>query len=210
MSEPISSGELYIVAAPSGAGKTSLVRALLKDHPDVGVSVSHTTRQRRPDETDGMNYHFVTEAAFQDMISAGEFLEHALVFGHHYGTSLAEVERIRQAGQHVVLEIDWQGGQQVRASHQCKSIFILPPSMHVLRERLTSRAQDNADTIARRMAEAVNEISHYHEFDYLVINDNFDLALAQLTEVIEGRGDEFSMQQQQGRHQELISSLIKA
>jgi len=202
------SGALFIVSAPSGAGKTSLVRALIADHPDVGVAVSHTTRPIRPGETDGENYQFISPSQFEAKIKAGDFLEYALVFGNYYGTSRAEVNRIQAAGQHVVLEIDWQGAELIRADHQCQSIFILPPSLDVLHKRLTKRAQDKPETIARRTAEAVNEMSHYHEFNYLIVNDDFDTALSELTAIIEGNGELLQMAVQQARFEKLIISLL--
>lgn len=182
MSHP---GTLYTVSAPSGAGKTSLVAALLERCEDLQVSVSHTTRDQRPGETDGVNYHFVTEAAFSEMLERAEFLEHARVFGNLYGTSQRWVEDQLARGTDVILEIDWQGAKQVRhlLPDTC-SIFILPPSRLTLLQRLTARGQDDAAIINARMAEAVEEMSHYVESDFVVVNDNFDQALAQLQAIV--------------------------
>ncbi len=174
-------GTLYIIAAPSGAGKTSLVKKLLEITPEVEVSVSHTTRPQRPGEQDGVDYYFVEPAVFQALIEEGVFLEHAQVFDYQYGTSRhAVLERLR-AGVDVILEIDWQGARQVCAHIPgARTIFILPPSREALRQRLKQRGQDDDAVIARRMAAASSEMSHYHEFDYIVINDNFPAALEAL------------------------------
>ncbi|MCB1921045.1 MAG: guanylate kinase [Candidatus Competibacteraceae bacterium] len=178
-------GTLYIVAAPSGAGKTSLVKRLVETTPGVAVSVSHTTRPPRPGERDGEHYHFVTPATFEAMIAQGAFLEHAQVFGNRYGTSRDAVHTQRQAGLDVILEIDWQGARQVRERlPDSPGIFILPPSREALRQRLTGRAQDQAEVIERRMAAALDELSHYAEFDYLVINDDFTTALDALRAIL--------------------------
>ena len=178
-------GTLYTVSAPSGAGKTSLVAALIERCEGIRVSVSHTTRPMRPGETDGVNYHFIDETTFQGMLERTEFLEHARVFGNLYGTSRLAVEQELAGGTDVILEIDWQGARQVKAllPMTC-SIFIMPPSRATLEQRLQSRGQDDADVIARRMAEAVEEMSHYEDGDYLVVNDDFDTALDQLEAII--------------------------
>ena len=178
-------GTLFIVSAPSGAGKTSLVRALTERDPLLRISVSHTTRARREGEVDGDHYHFVDGATFQRMIGAGEFLEHAQVFGNHYGTSRAAVQAELDAGRDVILEIDWQGARQVR-SHMpgCVGVFVLPPSLAMLRQRLESRAQDDPGTIERRMNAAVEELRHHDEYDFLVVNDRFEQALAELSAVV--------------------------
>ena len=178
-------GTLYIVSAPSGAGKTSLVKALLKLMEGISVSVSHTTRAKRPGEEDGVNYHFVDTATFTAMIEEGAFLEHAQVFDNYYGTSEPSVIDQLASGQDVILEIDWQGAQQVRKRFpDAVGIFILPPSKTALRERLTDRGQDDEATIDRRMRDAESEMSHYHEFDYVVVNDQFDVALAELQAIV--------------------------
>jgi guanylate kinase len=178
-------GTLYTVSAPSGAGKTSLVNALLARHPDLRVSVSHTTRAMRPGEVDGVNYHFVNEATFLAMLDRAEFLEHARVFGNLYGTSQIWVEEQLQAGTDVILEIDWQGAQQVKhLLPDTRAIFILPPSRETLEQRLNARGQDDPAVIEARMAEAVEEMSHYVESDFLVVNREFDTALAELEAII--------------------------
>ncbi len=182
-------GTLFTVSAPSGAGKTSLVEALLQRRQNIQVSVSHTTRPIRPGETDGINYHFVTEPVFLAMLERTEFLEHARVFGNLYGTSQLWVEKQLANGIDVILEIDWQGAEQVkRLMPHSRSIFILPPSRATLEQRLTSRGQDDSDTIQNRMSEAVEEMSHYIESDYLVINSDFDLALVELDAIVHSQG----------------------
>ncbi len=178
-------GTLYTISAPSGAGKTSLVKALIDNTEGLRVSVSHTTRPIRPAEQDGVNYHFVTEALFSDMLEQAAFLEHARVFGNLYGTSQAWVEEQLAAGIDVILEIDWQGAAQVkRLLPETRAIFILPPSREALEQRLNHRGQDEPDTIAARMALAVEEMSHYVESDYLVVNNDFDVALAELQAIV--------------------------
>jgi len=180
-----STGTLYTVSAPSGAGKTSLVNALIQRCPDVCVSVSHTTRSKRPGEVDGVNYHFVAEKTFLAMLERAEFLEHARVFDNLYGTSTTWVNQRLQGGCDVILEIDWQGAAQVRRQlPQTRAIFILPPSRDTLVQRLTARGQDDELTIARRMEKAVEEMSHYVESDYLLVNRDFDEALAQLEAIV--------------------------
>lgn len=180
-----SSGTLYTVSAPSGAGKTSLVNALVADDRDLRVSVSHTTRPMRPGEQDGVNYHFVDEQAFRKMLERAEFLEHAQVFGNLYGTSQAWVEQQLAVGTDVILEIDWQGARQVkRIMPATVAIFILPPSRETLTQRLTTRGQDDDEIIAARMAEAVEEMSHYVESDFVVVNSDFAQALGELRSII--------------------------
>lgn len=202
-----SSGDLYVVSAPSGAGKTSLVAALRSSEPRLHVSVSHTTRPRRSDESDGVNYHFVSEEDFVTMIDADAFLEHARVFDCHYGTARDSVQKYLEAGEDVILEIDWQGASQVRQRHpDCIGIFILPPSRASLAARLAGRAQDSDEVIARRMRDAVGEMSHCGEFDYLVINDDFEVALADLRSII--RSCRLRRERQSALHQELIASLL--
>ncbi len=175
------SGNLYIVSAPSGAGKTSLVKALLDADENLRVATSYTTRDCRPGEVDGVNYHFVSQTQFQQMVDEAEFVEHAEVFGNHYGTSQKQIEGLLSAGSDVILEIDWQGAQQIRKMMpDAQSIFILPPSRDALSERLQNRGQDEQSVIDARMAASVDEISHYVEFDYIVVNDDFSVALEQL------------------------------
>ena len=179
--DPGGQGILFIVSAPSGAGKTSLVADLLKRDPAVVVSISHTTRAKRPKEKQGVNYHFVGAQEFGEMVTANAFLEHAEVFGNAYGTSIAAVRAQLQTGSDVVLEIDWQGAAQIRASHpEAVSIFIVPPSQAALRARLNNRAQDDPAVIETRLAEARTDMAHYAEFDYLVINDAFEEAANEL------------------------------
>jgi len=178
-------GTLYTVSAPSGAGKTSLVAALIEANQNLTVSVSHTTRPMRPGEKDGVNYHFVDRDTFQAMLERSEFLEQAEVFGNLYGTSQLWVEEQLAAGVDVILEIDWQGAQQVkRLMPDTRAIFILPPSRDTLRERLTSRGQDDDTVIQRRMEQAEQEMSHYIESDFLVLNGDFDTALGELQSII--------------------------
>jgi guanylate kinase len=178
-------GSLFIIAAPSGGGKTSLVNALLNQDSRLVLSVSHTTRAARPGEIDGRHYHFIDEAEYQQMVENGDFMEHARVFDHHYGTNRNSVALQLKQGRDVILEIDWQGARQVRTVFQeCCSIFIIPPSLEDLRKRLTGRGQDSAKVIQRRMRDAQAEISHWAEFDYLVVNDNFDMALEELRAII--------------------------
>lgn len=178
-------GSLFVIAAPSGAGKTSLVRALLGRLDRIGVSISHTTRPQRPGETDGVNYFFTDRAHFQALINAGEFLEQAEVFGNLYGTSKTWVEQTLASGRDVILEIDWQGAEQIRRLlPETIGIFILPPSLPVLRERLVGRSTDAPEVIERRLAQAATDMTHYVEFDYVVINDDFERALAELLAVV--------------------------
>jgi guanylate kinase len=182
-------GRLIVISAPSGAGKTSLVKKLLEDDPRLELSISHTTRKRRPTEAEGREYHFVTVDQFKQLEARGEFLEHAQVFDNFYGTSRAFVEARLAAGRDVVLEIDWQGARQVRARMpQCMSIFVLPPSRAALAERLARRATDSAQVIARRLADAATDMSHYDEFDYVVVNDDFAQAVADLKRIVAGEG----------------------
>jgi guanylate kinase len=178
-------GLLLIVSAPSGAGKTSLVSALLERDFRLAVSVSHTTRKRRTKEHDGANYHFVDEQTFAALVADQAFLEHASVFGHRYGTSRAAVTREMASGRDVILEIDYQGARQIRANYpSARSIFILPPSQTALAARLTGRGQDDLDEIRQRLTMARQEMSHYDEFDYVVVNDEFNAALADLQAIV--------------------------
>jgi len=188
-------GTLYIISAPSGAGKTSLVKALLESTDDIMVSVSHTTRGMRPGEVDGKDYHFTSVETFRSMIGDNAFLEHAQVFDNFYGTSRSSALDMMAKGVDVILEIDWQGAQQVRQKMpEAVSIFILPPSREELERRLRGRGTDADEVIARRLGEAVTEMSHYHEFDYLVFNDDFDTALAELRAIVIGRRQRASVQ----------------
>ena len=178
-------GTLFIISAPSGAGKTSLVNEILGRMENIQASISHTTRDCRHGEQDGINYHFVDHDLFLNMIDENAFLEHAQVFGNYYGTSEQWVRATLAAGTDVILEIDWQGAEQVRRKfNESKSIFILPPSKKALRERLNGRGQDDADVIAKRIAAATEEMSHYVEADYLVINDDFEVASSELNAII--------------------------
>jgi guanylate kinase len=183
-------GRLIVISAPSGAGKTSLVKALLARRPDLRLSVSHTTRKRRPTEAEGREYQFVSAPEFERLVAQGEFLEHARVFDNFYGTSRAYVEQQLAAGHDVLLEIDWQGARQVRsAMPQCVSVFVLPPARDALAQRLARRATDSAEVIARRLADAAADMSHYGEFDYVVVNDDFEQAVAELERIIAGHGE---------------------
>lgn len=205
-------GSLFLISAPSGAGKTSLVNAALKaaEHDRENrlcVSVSYTTRPKRPGEQDGVNYHFITPAQFQAMQEAGDFLESALVYGNLYGTSKSWVEERLRGGWHVILEIDWQGAEQIkRLLPQAVSVFILPPSLETLRKRLQDRAQDEPEVIAKRMAEAISDLSHYRLADYLVINDNFDQAVSVLLAIFGGEYQPTAIEK--ARQQTLIENLL--
>ncbi len=200
-------GTLYIIAAPSGGGKTSLVRRLLETTPGVEQSVSHTTRPRRPGEQDGVHYHFVDDAGFQDLVDRGVFLEYADVFGNRYGTSRDAVLERLELGADVVLEIDWQGARQVRSRIPgCRSVFLLPPSLEALRNRLKARGQDDPVVIERRMKAAVAEISHYQEFDDLIVNDDFDAALDALRSIFVANRQRREIQIL--RQRELIRGLL--
>jgi guanylate kinase len=180
--------DLFILSAASGTGKTSLARALVDQLPGVALSISHTTRAPRPGERHGEHYYFVTPEAFQAMIDRGEFLEHAEVFGNRYGTSRTAAENLLARGKRVIFDIDWQGARSVkRVWPQATSIFLLPPSRNALEQRLRGRGQDEPDVIARRMQAAVDEMRHHDEFDYVVVNDDFDLALADLEAILNGR-----------------------
>jgi guanylate kinase len=200
-------GTLYTVSAPSGAGKTSLVAALVKSNPEVCVSVSHTTRPMRPGEIEGVNYHFIDHATFEKMLSEAAFLEHARVFSNLYGTSQQWVIDTLKQGIDVILEIDWQGAQQVRKlMPETVSLFILPPSLACLRQRLTGRGQDDVSVIDARMSEAISEMSHYVEADYLIINDDFTTALAQLQALISSQHLRLSRQVE--RYKDLLTDLL--
>lgn len=181
-------GKVFILSAPSGAGKTTLAKALAVALPNVAISVSHTTRAKRPGEQEGVDYVFVSESEFMAAVASGEFLEHAQVFDNHYGTSRTDVERLLQQGKNVILDIDWQGARAVKeAMPQAKSIFILPPSREALAKRLAGRGQDSKAVIERRMRAAISEMEHSKEFDYQVVNDDFAAALADLKAIIGGK-----------------------
>lgn len=198
-------GTLFIISAPSGAGKTSLVSEILMRMDNIQASISHTTRAARTGEVDGVNYHFVSQQVFQSMVTENAFLEHAQVFGNFYGTSEQWVQDTLNAGIDVILEIDWQGAEQVRQQFaQSKSIFILPPSKQALVDRLNERGQDDVEVINKRVAAATEEMSHYIEADYLVINDNFDLALEQLKSIISAQRCKMPVQ----GHEKLLSDLL--
>jgi len=200
-------GTLYIVSAPSGAGKTTLVGALLKNMPDIKASISHTTRPMRPGEKEGVNYHFVSEEMFLSLINKEAFLEHAQVFNHFYGTSKEWVEKTLSGGIDVILEIDWQGAEQIRdLIPESKSIFILPPSLEALEERLIKRGQDDPTVIKRRLAAAKEEISHYMTADYLLINDGFDETLVEFNSII--LHERLKLQSQKQKNLNLLNSLL--
>jgi guanylate kinase len=197
-------GALFIVSSPSGGGKTSLVRALVEAEPEVRLSVSYTTRAARPGEVDGRDYHFVTAPVFERMLEAGEFLESAVIYGNRYGTSQKWIERERAEGRDVLLEIDWQGAQQVRRlMRQVVSIFILPPSPEVLESRLRSRGQDSEEVVARRLAAARHEIAHVSEYEYVIINEDFNRAAQDLRSVI--RAERLKLSRQLARNLNLIN-----
>ena len=199
---------LYIIAAPSGAGKTSLVKAVVDATPGLAVSVSHTTRPIRPGEQQDVHYHFVDQDTFQSMISVGAFMEHAKVFDNYYGTSVSAVQDKLQRGVDVILEIDWQGASQVKVQiPDCISIFILPPSRATLDQRLRARGQDGEDVIARRMRDAVNEMGHYAEFDYLIVNDDFDTARKDVQAIIRAR--RLGIKAQAVRLHSLLEQLLR-
>ncbi len=203
------SGSLFVVAAASGTGKTSLVRALVEGLEGIGVSISHTTRPMRPGEVDGVNYHFTAREEFVRLIGEGAFLEHAEVFDNLYGTSRDWVVSELQQDRDVILEIDWQGAAQIRRLLPgAVSIFILPPSLEALRSRLDHRGQDSEEVIAHRLREAQGDISHYGEFDYLVVNDDFNAALADLKAVV--RASRLSCRSQSVRQEQLIQKLLNA
>jgi guanylate kinase len=200
------SGNLFIVTAPSGAGKTSMVRALLAADANVQLSISYTTRAMRPGEVDGRDYHFVSREQFQQMLGEGEFLESAEVYGNYYGTSQTWINQVMQSGRDILLEIDWQGAAQVRRIFPAAiGVFILPPSLEALQQRLQGRGQDSAEVIARRMEAAREDISHVGEFDYAIINDSFDVAVDDLRAVF--RAERLRIDRQLARHHDLIKLL---
>jgi guanylate kinase len=184
-------GRLFVITAPSGAGKTSLVRALMEREPSLRFSISYTTRPQRPTETAGHDYFFVTRDEFEAMVTRGEFLEHARVFDNQYGTARAQVEASLRSGRDLILEIDWQGAQQIRrAMPESVSIFILPPSRYELERRLRGRGTDSEDVIQRRLRDAASDMTHWNEFDFVVVNDVFERALDDLLGVVRGTGAE--------------------
>ena len=201
-------GNLFILSAPSGAGKSSLITALLKKHADMKVSVSHTTRDPRPGEENAVHYHFVSADEFKALIAKDDFFEWAKVFDNYYGTSKQAIESQLDAGIDVFLDIDWQGAQQVRKiMPSVQTIFILPPSKEELEQRLNNRGQDSAEVIAGRMAQAQSETSHYNEYDFVVVNDEFDTALSDIETIV--MAQRLTLKAQQNRHQNLLSSLLK-
>jgi len=205
----MSLGTLYIISAPSGAGKTSLVKALLERLSGVVVSVSHTTRAPRPGEQDGVDYHFINKVEFERLLESGEFLEHAQVFDNYYGTRRATVLERLEADEDVILEIDWQGARQVsEAFPQAVKIFILPPSREALQQRLMSRGQDSDQVISRRMADAINEMRPYEEYHYLIFNDEFDVALAELEALFRAR--RLRNDAQQRRYHSELKGLLES
>lgn len=199
-------GNLYVIAAPSGTGKTTLVKALVESVPGLTVSISHTTRPKRPNETEGVNYYFISKNEFETMISQGDFLEHAVIFDHLYGTSKRWVEQTLSNGMDVILEIDWQGHHQIKQLFsEAISIFILPPSLQDLEERLCKRNQDQLEVIKKRLEDVHTTLLHLYDFDYLVINDDFMHALHELKIIVEaGR---LLQKRQAGKHNKLIKSL---
>jgi guanylate kinase len=200
-------GKLFVIAAPSGAGKTSLVRALMQRRPTLRFSISYTTRAQRPNERDGHDYFFVDKPQFERMVAAGDFLEHARVFDNYYGTSRSQVERILDASQDVLLEIDWQGAQQIRRTlPECRSIFVLPPSRAALEQRLRGRGTDSDEVIARRLRDSLADLSHWSEFDYIVVNDDFDRATAELEAIVTGQGEH--LRRDRAELRELLARLL--
>jgi len=204
----LNKSKLFVIAAPSGGGKTSLIAALLKRDDRVSLSISHTTRPPRPGEIDGVHYHFVDETAFLKLVEQAAFLEHARVYDHWYGTSRESVRQRLENGYDVLLDIDWQGARQIKQNFpDCCTIFILPPSLETLRERLSKRAQDSEEVIDRRMRAARAELSHGGEFDFLIVNDDFDHALADLHAII--RDGRLHPDEQLERNHDLLAELLK-
>jgi guanylate kinase len=205
----MTAGVLFIVSAPSGAGKTSLLRALVPSDPRLRLSISHTTRPARPGEQDGVHYHFVDRARFEAMAAAGEFLEHARVFDNLYGTAERSVRDLLEDDFDVVLEIDWQGARQVRTRFpEAVSVFVVPPSVEALRERLGGRGQDSPEVIERRMRDARSELSHFAEYDYLVVNDLFEVALADLRALV--TAERLRLPRQQARLGAALEAMLRA
>lgn len=202
-------GNLFIVAAPSGGGKTSLIKHLVQTLTGIEVSISHTTRDRRATEVDGEDYFFITDSAFQKMVDEHAFVEHAHVFHHSYGTSIAQIKDKLSKGIDVVLDIDWQGAQQIkRVFADAVGIFILPPSLDVLNQRLLDRQRDDDEIISSRMEQARDEISHYHEFDYLIVNDSFRQAALELQAIVMAQRQRLARQCMQQR--KLLSFLLSS
>lgn len=202
-------GNLYIVAAPSGGGKTSLVRELVRSLDQIEVSISHTTRSMRPGEVDGVDYFFVSEMKFLDMVNEDAFIEHARVFNHLYGTSSNQIKQRLAQGIDVVLDIDWQGAEQIRRLFpKSISVFIIPPSLDILKERLMKRRQDNDDIISERMIKAQDELSHYPEFDYLIVNDDFAKACHELQSIVIAQ--RLKMERQVNKQTKLLSFLLSS
>src|SRR4030095_1051948 len=200
-------GKLFVIAAPSGAGKTSLVRALMERRPALRFSISYTTRKQRPTERDGHDYFFVDKPQFERMVAAGEFLEHARVFDNYSGTSPAPAEQLLDQGQDVLLEIDWQGAQQIRrALPECRSIFVLPPSREALEQRLRARGTDSDEVIARRLRDSFADLQHWKEVDSFVVNDDFTHAAAELEAIVTGQGEH--LRRNRADLQGLIAKLL--
>ena len=203
------SGNLFIVAAPSGGGKTSLVKKLIESLEHIAVSISHTTRKKRPAEVDGVDYFFVDESTFMHMVEDGAFIEHARVFNHFYGTSSEQITARLRAGIDIVLDIDWQGAEQIRhAFPNAVSIFVIPPSVEVLRQRLLDRQQDDKQVIKNRMQSAYDELSHYAEFDYLIVNDDFSKAAEELKAIVVAQ--RLSIERQAEQQRKLLSFLLSS
>jgi guanylate kinase len=200
-------GKLFVIAAPSGAGKTSLVRALMQLRPALRFSISYTTRQQRPNERHSHDYFFVDKSEFERMVAAGDFLEHARVFDNYYGTSRKQVEQLLDESHDVLLEIDWQGAQQIRrALPECRSIFVLPPSRAALEQRLRGRGTDSDEVIARRLRDSLADLSHWNEFDYIVVNDDFDRATQELQAIVTGQGEH--LRRERAELRELLARLL--
>jgi guanylate kinase len=200
-------GKLFVIAAPSGAGKTSLVRALMQLRPTLRFSISYTTRQQRPNERHSHDYFFVDKSEFERMVAAGDFLEHARVFDNYYGTSRKQVEQLLDESHDVLLEIDWQGAQQIRrALPECRSIFVLPPSREALEQRLRGRGTDSDEVIARRLRDSLADLSHWNEFDYIVVNDDFDRATQELQAIVTGQGEH--LRRERAELRELLARLL--